>query len=85
MQERLLKENEGPCLTDALKMHYIKQQVKKGTPCRFMYKGRNLNISTGLLAKNGINVMYQLVYWHFTKATARDIAKHLKCKVIFSE
>jgi len=73
------------CLTAKQIEYYCKQMINHGVPCRFMFDGRNLNIVDGFLIKKGINVMYQMVYWHFSKETAKEIAKELDCQVIFSE
>ncbi|HNX25947.1 MAG TPA: hypothetical protein PKK48_00915 [Phycisphaerae bacterium] len=65
--------------------HYKKLQVPNGVPCRFMSDGRCLNISTGELQPQGINVMHQRVYWNFSRETAKKIASTLGCRVVFSE
>lgn len=59
--------------------------VQNGVPVRFMHNGCSLNISTGETTSKGCNVMYQQVYWKFTKETSKKIAKWLKVKAVFSE
>lgn len=53
-------------------------------PVRFMYRGQSLQITTGELCPKGINIMNQIVYWNFTKETAKKIANWLDCKAVFS-
>jgi hypothetical protein len=74
---------EAPKLSKEQIEKYKKKMVKNGTPARFLYNGQNLNIVTGETLKKGINVMHQLVYWNFDKATAKEIAKELGVKVEF--
>jgi hypothetical protein len=54
--------------------------------CRFLYKGRGLDIQTGMLASKGCNVIYQRHYWHWDEETAKEIAKDLGegVKVVWS-
>lgn len=61
------------------------EQVQDGVPVRFQINGQTLNIVTGDLQTRGINVMYQIVYWNFTKETSQKIANWLGAKAIFSE
>jgi hypothetical protein len=61
----------------------LSERVSQGLPVRFMYKGKAMDISTGWLAPKGTNVMYQPVYWNFTRATANKIAKWLGVKAVF--
>lgn len=67
------------------------EMVPMGTPVRFLFSGRNLNISTGELLPRGVNVIYHHVYWNFTKATAHKILGWLndrswgEVKAVFSE
>lgn len=61
------------------------EQVQDGVPVRFQINGQTLNIVTGDLQARGINVMYQIVYWNFTKETSQKIANWLGAKAIFSE
>lgn len=58
---------------------------REAVPVRFLYKGQNLNIETGQLLPKGTNVLYQTVYWNFSKTTALKIAKWLGCRAVFSE
>ena len=62
-----------------------KEMVQNGVPVRFLHEGRCLVITTGELMTKGINVIYQEVYWNFTKETSKKIAKWLEVKAIFSE
>ena len=62
-----------------------KEMVKIDTPVRFLVDGQCLNICTGELMPQGMNVMYHPCYWHFTKETAKKIAKWLGVTAIFSE
>jgi Flp pilus assembly protein TadG len=59
--------------------------IKDGIPVRFQENGQTCNIETGAKQPKGINVMYQLVYWNFTKEVAKEIAKLTGTKLIFSE
>jgi len=79
------EEKTGPKLTPEQVHHFSEHSIKSGTPCRFMFKGRNLNIVTGALQRKGVNVIYQRVYWNFDQAAAKQIASILGCKVIISK
>ena len=59
--------------------------VPNGTPVRFQENGQTCNISTGEKLPKGVNVMYQQVYWRFTRETALEIAKLTGTKAVFSE
>jgi hypothetical protein len=61
------------------------EQVPNGVPVRFMHNGCSLIITTGETTSKGCNVMYQQVYWNFTKETSKKIAKWLGVKAVFSE
>jgi hypothetical protein len=85
-------ENElGPKVSDVLseeEIEAIKASMvswKDTVPVRFMYKGRNLNISSGRLMPKGINVIHQIHYWNFPRDTAKRIAKALQVQAVFSE
>lgn len=54
-------------------------------PVRFLIGGQCLNIETGNLQQKGINVIYQQVYWNFTKETSKKIAKWLGAKPVFDQ
>ncbi len=57
-----------------------------GVPVRFQIGGQTIcNLATGELQPKGINVLYQQVYWGFTKQTALMIAGWLGAKPVFSE
>jgi len=72
-------------LTDEQKAELKTEMVSTGTPVRFLRNGQAVNICTGDLSPKGINVMHQPVYWCFPKATAKKIARWLRCKAVFSE
>lgn len=86
-----ITEQLGPRLTDAfsaeeitaLKAEMVPSSV--ASPVRFLHDGRNLNIQSGRLMQRGTNVIYQTVYWNFTRATAEKIASALHVKAVFSE
>jgi hypothetical protein len=61
------------------------EMVKDGTPVRFQINGQTLNLTTGELQPKGINVLYQLVYWNFTKETSKKIAEWTGSKPVFSD
>ena len=60
---------------------YLGRQVVTGTPVRFMNNKKSYNIITG--KEYGGNVINQLVYWHFDKNTAKEIAQLTNTKAIF--
>ena len=62
-----------------------KETVKNGVPVRFLVGGAAIDIITGETFKKGMNVMYQPVYWNFTKETAKKVAEMLGAKAVFSE
>jgi len=76
---------QGPFLSEERIEHYRNQLVKDGIPVRFLYKGQSLYITTGDLCSKGCNVMYQKVYWSFTRETALTIATELSVTPIFSK
>ncbi len=60
--------------------------AKEAQIVRFLYNGQNLNLITGELMSKGVNVMNQVVYWNFNKATIDKILKYLPgVKAVFSE
>ena len=61
------------------------EQVPNGVPVRFMHNGCSLIVTTGETTSKGCNVMYQQVYWSFSKETSKKIAKWLGVKAVFSE
>lgn len=72
-------------LTEAQIAEVKSEMVKNGTPVRFQINGQTLNLTTGELQPRGINVLYQLVYWNFTKETAKKIAGWTNSKPVFSD
>jgi hypothetical protein len=78
---------QGPKLSAEQIRHFKLQMVSRGAPVRFLYKGQCLDIVTGELQKKGINVIFQRVYWNFTAATAREVAKTLghDVRIVLSE
>jgi hypothetical protein len=61
------------------------EMVSSGVPVRFMSGGGSLNIVTGETTARGANVMHQIVYWNFSKETAKKIAKWLGVRPEFSK
>lgn len=78
-----LSAAKGPRLTVAQVEAIRKDLIQQGTPVRFLYHGQNLNIATGDLMPRGTNVMHQIVYWNFTRETAKKVAKWLGAKAVF--
>jgi hypothetical protein len=77
----------GPKLSPEQIDYFKLRMVEHGTPARFLYQGRCLDIVTGALDTKGINIIHQRHYWHFTAATAREIASALGegVRVVLSE
>lgn len=73
----------GPHLTETQVAYFRAALIKSGVPVRFLYDGGALNIETGHVQPRGINVIYQRVYWNFTRQTAREIAKTLNVRAVF--
>lgn len=80
-----MMENLGPKLNPKQVEEVKAEMVKNGVPVRFMYNGQNLDINTGELLSKGINVIHQVVYWNFTKETAKKIEKMLNVKAVWSD
>lgn len=83
--DEVLAEATAPKLTPDQVEEVQKEMVKDGVPVRFMHGGRSINIETGEATTKGANVMFQMVYWNFTKETAKKIAKWLGVKPVFSK
>ncbi len=81
---RALRTAGGPKLDKDQLAEAKSEMVKDGVPVRFMSGGASLDIVTGEVVKKGANVMHQIVYWNFTKATANKIAKWLGVRAAFS-
>lgn len=63
----------------------VKQElVSKGVPVRFLRGGRAVLIESGQEASKGMNVIYQPVYWNFTKETAKKIGEWLGARAVFA-
>ena len=83
-------EDLGPRLTPEQVAKYRDRMREWKDPrvrvCRFLYRGRGLNIQTGELSSRGCNVIYQRCYWHWDEETALEIAKDLgkEVKVVWS-
>ena len=75
----------GPRLTEEQIAHYQAALVNPGIPVRFLHNGGALNIITGQVQPRGINVIYQRVYWNFSRETASEIAKILGVRAVFSD
>ncbi len=75
----------GPRLTEEQIARFQATLVNPGVPVRFLYNGGALNIITGHVQPRGINVIYQRVYWNFSRETALEIAKLLDVRAVFSE
>jgi hypothetical protein len=73
-----------PQLTQDQIKEICSERIINGVPVRFQIGGQTLNIETGELQPKWVNVMYQLVYWNFTRETAKKIAGWLGVKAIFS-
>jgi len=56
-------------------------------PVRFLFKGQSLNIETGDLTPRNINVLYQTIYWNFSKDIVKKIPSFLgnDVTVIYSD
>jgi hypothetical protein len=61
------------------------EMVSKGVPVRFMLGGGSLDIVSGEVSAKGTNVIHQIVYWNFTKDTAKKIAKWLGARPSFDK
>lgn len=70
-------------LTQEQKDELQEEMVKNGEPVRFLKDGCNLNLSTGQTMRKGVNVVHQIVYWNFTRETAKKIADWLGVKAVF--
>jgi hypothetical protein len=75
----------GPKLTSDQLEEVKGEMVKNGAPVRFLSGGNSLNIETGQTTGRGTNVMHQIVYWNFTRETAKKIAGWLGVKAVFSK
>lgn len=75
----------GPSLNENQIAHFKAALVNPGVPVRFLHNGGALNIMTGHVQPRGINVIYQRVYWNFSRETALEIAKLLNVRAVFSE
>jgi|APSaa5957512622_1039677.scaffolds.fasta_scaffold00991_4 hypothetical protein len=78
------KKASGPKLDKDQLAEVKGEMISNGVPVRFMSGGASLDIVTGETVKKGVNVMHQIVYWNFSKATANKIAKWLGVKTAFS-
>lgn len=74
-----------PKLTQSQIQELQRELVANGHPVRFLFNGRCVNIENGELQPKGINVIYHLVYWNFTRETSKKIAKWLSVKAVFSK
>lgn len=74
-----------PKLTKKQINEVIEERVPNGVPVRFMHNGCSLVITSGETTSKRCNVMYQQVYWNFTKETSKKIAKWLGVRTVFSE
>jgi len=72
-------------LTEERLNFYKSRLVKNGVPCRFLFQGQAVNLSTGHLCSKGSNVIYHPVYWNFDRLTAKMLATELGLKVMFSD
>jgi hypothetical protein len=84
-EEVLAAGDAAPQLTPEQFSEIKNEMVKDGHPVRFLYNGQALNITTGDLASKGSNVIYHPMYWNFSKATAKKIAKWLNVKPVFDQ
>lgn len=81
----------GPKLADVFSRDEIEALKNEmvpsaaASPVRFLHDGQNLNILSGRLMQRGTNVIYQIVYWNFTRTTAEKIAAALRVRAVFSE
>jgi hypothetical protein len=75
----------GPKLTSDQIAEIKGEMIKSGVPVRFMKGGGSLNIETGQTTPRGANVMHQIVYWNFTKETAKKIADWLGARASFDK
>jgi len=50
----------------------------RNSATRIFINGQNYNASTGEVLPKGINVMYQMVYWDFTRDTAKMLKKFVQ-------
>lgn len=80
-----LEEVSGAKLTPEQVKEIQGEMVRDGVPVRFMKGGESMDIVTGKTTPKGTNVMYQMVYWNFTKDTAKKIAGWLGVKPVFSK
>ena len=60
---------------EEVKTDIFDHQGEQHRPVRFLCGGQCIDPFTGHLLPKGINVMYQYVYWHMPKETAKKIAK----------
>jgi hypothetical protein len=76
-----------PHLTDEQIAEVKAEQVpaEQAVPVRFLAGGQALNIVTGETTPRGTNVIYQTVYWNFTRETAKKIARWLSVRAVFSK
>lgn len=60
-------------------------QTNETKPVRFLADGCNFNICTGETMRKGTNVLYQMVYWNFSRTTANRIADLTGTTAVFSD
>lgn len=72
-------------LTQTEREEICKKLVKNGVPVRFQEDGQTVDIVTGEKNSKGCNIMYQRVYWNFTRETAKEVATLTGTKPVFSE
>lgn len=62
-----------------------KEMTRDGVPVRFLRDGRAMYIESGEKTSKGCNIIYQPIYWNFTKETAKKIARWLGARAVFSK
>jgi hypothetical protein len=62
-----------------------REMIPNGVPVRFLINGCATNIVTGEQSPKGTNVIHHVVYWAFTRETAKKIADWIGAKPVFSD
>ncbi|CAN7619303.1 hypothetical protein LJR189_004639 [Acidovorax delafieldii] len=77
--------DEAPQPLDAQSLNTFRaQQVERGTPVRFIYRGSAVDIVSGQVQDPATPVSHQITYWNFDRATALAVAEITRTKPVFA-
>ena len=77
--------DETPQPLDQQSLEFFRDlRVERGTPVRFVHRGRAVDIVSGQVQDPSTPVTHQITYWNFDRETAMAVAEVTRTEPVFT-